>query len=344
MGNNSVISIDLAKNVFQVCLLNENNKVRSNDKVKRGKLLETVMQLDAKRIVMEPCYSSNYWGRLFQQNGYEVNLIPPHQVKPFVVGNKNDYNDAVAIAEAALRPRASFVRVKSYEQQDVQSLDKIRHRLIKARTALANQVRGLMAEYGVVLKTGIRTLITELPFVLEDAENELTYTAREFLRELEIELLYMTERIKKVEKTADKLLAQNDDYLRLQSIPGIGPVISRAMISSINDANQFSNGRQMAAWIGITPKQHASGDHSRMGGISKRGNQTLRRQLIHGARAVIRVSEEKTDPLSAWVKKLLATKPKNKVVVALANKLARIAWAVLKTGDSYKAALLTIKT
>ncbi|MCP3999928.1 MAG: IS110 family transposase, partial [Gammaproteobacteria bacterium] len=241
-----------------------------------------VMQLDAKRIVMEACYSSNYWGRVFQQNGYEVNLIPPHQVKPFVVGNKNDSNDAVAIAEAALRPRASFVRVKSYEQQDVQSLDKIRHRLIKARTALANQMRGLLAEYGLVFKAGIRTLITELPFALEDAENELTYTAREFLRELEIELLYLTERIKQVEQTADKLLAQNDDYLRLQSIPGIGPTISRAMISSINDANQFNNGRQMAAWIGITPKQHASGDRSRMGGISKRGNQTLRRQLIHG--------------------------------------------------------------
>ncbi len=344
MSNNSVISIDLAKNVFQVCLLNENNKVSKNTKVSRSKLLDAVTKLDANRVVMEACYSSNYWGRLFEKQGYKVDLIPPHQVKPFVVGNKNDSNDVVAIAEASLRPRATFVRVKSYEQQDIQSLDRIRDRLLKTRTALSNQIRGFLAEYGLVFKVGIRVLRAELPFALEDAENSLTYTAREFLRDMELELLSLDKRIKKVEAMAAELLSVNELYGLLQTIPGIGPVIARVILCSINDADQFKNGRQMAAWIGITPKQHASGDSSRMLGISKRGNRTLRRQLIHGARAVIRTCEDKNDPLNLWIKKLLLTKPVNKVAVALANKMVRIAWSLLKTGDSYNSAMLVNKT
>lgn len=301
MNNDTVISIDLAKNIFQMCLLNQDNKVVTNKKVSRAKLLKTVLNTDAKRIVMEACYSSNHWGRVFQGHGFQVDLIPPHQVKPFVVGNKNDRNDAVAIAEASKRPKARFVGVKSYEQQDIQSLDRIRQRLIRSRTALANQLRGLLAEYGVVVKTGIASLRKNIPAILEDGGNNLTTMARSFINDLYYELLDKGEKIQSVEISSVELLSTNGLYPLLQTIPGIGPVIAGAIISSINDANQFKNGRQMAAWIGVTPKQHASGDNSRMGGISKRGNQTLRRQLIHGARSVVYNCQGKEDPLNVWV-------------------------------------------
>ncbi len=277
MNNNSVISIDLAKNVFQVCLLNQHNKVTSNKKVRRTKLLETVLNLDAKRIVMEACYSSNYWGRLFQHHGFQVDLIPPHQVKPFVMGNKNDHNDAIAIAEASMRPKATVVAVKTLAQQDIQSLERIRERLIKARTALANQLRGLLAEYGVTIEKKVATLRSNIPLILEDAENALTPMSREFVNNLYEELLSLDREIASTERRSESLLVNNDDYKRLQTIPGIGPVTSRGIICVINDPRQFKNGRQMSAWVGLTPKQHASGEASRMGGISKRGNQGLRR-------------------------------------------------------------------
>lgn len=335
MNENNVISIDLAKNVFQVCLINEHNKIEFNKKVRRARLVQTVLKLDCKRIVMEACYSSNYWGRHFQELGHTVDLIPPHQVKPFVVGNKNDHNDAIAIAEASRRPKATFVRVKTLEQQDIQSLDRIRDRLLKSRTAVVNQLRGLLAEYGVILEKTINAARKEIPVILEDPGNRLTSTAREFVYSLHQELMRTDRQVKSNEEKANQLLSQNDDYIRLQTIPGIGPIVGRGLISSINDPNMFKNGRQMAAWIGITPKQHASGDQSRMGGISKRGNHTLRKQLIHGARAVIRWCEGKDDHLSLWLQNLLQKKPKSKVIVALANKLARISWAVLSKKEPY---------
>lgn len=340
MNNHNVISIDLAKNVFQVCLLNEHNKVVFNKKVSRTKLLQTVLNQETKHIVMEACYSSNYWGRLFQSHGYQVDLIPPHQVKPFVVGNKNDHNDAIAIAEASRRPKATFVGVKSLSQQDIQSLERIRERLIKSRTALANQLRGLLAEYGVIVEKKIASLRKAIPLILEDADNDLTHTARTFIHQLYQELQDYDKHITKIEEQSMALLADNADFKRLQTIPGVGPVVGRTIIASINDAKQFKNGRQMSAWVGLTPKQHASGDESRMGGISKRGNRTLRRQFIHGARAVVRWCENKEDVLSLWLQKLLKTKSKCKVIVALANKLARIAWAILAKQQSYDVSLL----
>jgi transposase len=285
---------------------------------------------------MEACYTSNFWGRLFQHNGLEVDLIPPHQVKPFVIGNKNDHNDAIAIAEASRRPRATFVAVKTLEQQDIQSLERIRDRLVKTRTALANQTRGLLAEYGISIKKSLKELRTGIPLALEDANNSLTVASREFIHNLFQELKEIDQRINDNEKISAQLLVNNDDYKRLQTIPGIGPIISRSFICGINNARQFKNGREMAAWIGLTPKQHASGDKSRMTEISRRGNQALRKQLIHGARAVVRWCEGKNDSLSLWLQKLLKTKHKNRVVVALANKLARVAWAILAKGENYK--------
>jgi len=340
VNNSNLISIDLAKNVFQVCLFNEYRKVLFNKKVKRSKLLKTVLKLDATRVVMEACYTSNHWGRLFQQHELDVYLIPPHQVTPFVVGNKNDHNDAIAIGEAFYRPKVTFVPVKTLAQQDVQSLDRIRDRLVRARTATVNQLRGLMAEYGVIVEKKISALRKEIPLILEDPNNQLTTISRQFIDELYQEFRNLDCRIKENEETVSSLLSDNENYIRLRTIPGIGPIVGRGLICSVNDAKQFKNGRQMASWIGITPKQHASGEQSRMGGITKRGNQTLRRLLIHGARAVVRWCEGKDDPLSLWIQHLLKTKPKAKVIVATANKIARIAWSVLSKKENYNAAIL----
>lgn len=334
----NVISIDLAKNVFQVCALNEHNKIVMNKIVTRKKLLDTLRQCEPTLVVMEACYSAHAWGRAIKALGHNVKLIPPYQVKPFVVGNKNDANDAVAIAEAARRPKATFVPVKTLEQQDIQSLQRIRERLVKQRTATSNQLRGLLAEYGVIMPLGLHKVRQHVPEIIEDAEQPLTDIARDFAHRLYQELLTHDQRISELDTQLSNLLAQNDDYIRLQTIPGIGPVAATALMASIGDARYFKNGRQLAAWIGLTPRQYASGEKSRHSGITKRGDRTLRRLLIHGARTVLNWCDKKTDKLSLWLKALNTRAHPCKVIVALANKLARIVWAILTTGQQYHAA------
>lgn len=334
---NSLISIDLAKNVFQVCAMDSDQKIISNKKVSRNKLLSALRQFEPTTVVMEACYTSHPWGRAIQELGHTVKLIPPYQVKPFVVGNKNDHNDAIAIAEASRRPKASFVPVKSLQQQDIQSLQRIRERMMKHRTATGNQLRGLLAEYGIVLPKGMRYLRAQVPSIVEDVEQPLTVVARGFIRRLYWELDAYDKQINELEAELFALLEHNDDYQRLQTIPGIGPIIAATLLASVGDAHYFKNGRQMAAWIGLTPRQHASGDKSRMLGISKRGDRTLRKMLIHGARTVLNWCGSKTDRLSLWLKALSRRAHPCKVIVALANKMARIAWAVLATKQPYRA-------
>ena len=339
MKNNNLVAIDLAKHVFQVCVLNPHNKPSVNKKVKRAKLLETVLQSGAKQVVMEACYSSNHWGRLFEQHGLSVSLIPPYQVKPFVMGNKNDHNDALAIAEAALRPKASRIAVKSLDKQDVQSLFRIRERWMRHRTAASNQLRGLLAEYGIIVPKTISKLRQHVPDILEDADNGLTMVARGFIDDLYQELIQYDNKIQTKQREIQVLLEQQPHFHLLQTIPGFGPIVSGHLLSAVHDIKQFKNGRSLAAWIGLTPKQYASGDKSRMLGISKRGNSVLRKQLIHGARAVINWCQNKDDTLSRWLQNLLAKKPANVAIVALANKLARIAYAVLNTQQPFNQAM-----
>lgn len=335
--NNSVISIDLAKNVFQVCEFNQYHKPTVNKKVRRAKLLDTVRQLKPTRIVMEACYSSNYWGREFQKMGYSVDLVPPHLVKPFVVGNKSDHNDAIAIGEASFRCTAVFVPVKTVEQQDIQGLHRIRDRYVKSRTAVANQMRGLLSEYGVIVEKRIAVLRNEVPYILEDAALPLSVIARAFIAELYQELRQYDQLIDTKDRLLRELLESNEDYQRLCEVPGIGPIVGSALIAAVGNAKQFKNGRNLAAWIGLTPKLYASGDSSRMGGMSKRGNRTLRRLLIHGARSVVNWSAKKTDALSLWIRALSGRMHYCKVVVAVANKIARMVWAVLAKGEHYRA-------
>jgi transposase len=332
---NSLVSIDLAKTVFQVCAMDDDQKIAFNKKVSRKKLLHTLSQFEPTTVIMQACYTPHPWGRAIQALEHTVKLIPPYQVKPFVVGNKNDHNDAIAIAEASRRPKASFVPVKSLEQQDLQSLQRIGERIMKHRTATGNQLRGLLAEYGVVLPKGLRYLRAQVPLVLDNAEQPLTVVARDFIHRLYRELVGHDKQIGEIEKDLSALVEQSDDYQHLLTIPGVGPVVATTLLASVGDANYFKNARQMAAWIGLTPLQHASGETSRMMGISKRGDRTLRKMLIHGARTVLNRCGPKTDKLSLWLKALSSRAHPCKVIVALANKLARIAWAVLATGKPY---------
>jgi transposase len=335
MSKHSVVSIDLAKNSFQICALNEHHKIEFNKNVGRNKLLNELRQIEATTVVMEACYSANPWGRAIQALGHEVKLIPPYQVKPFLIGNKNDANDAVAIAEASLRPKARFVRVKTLEQQDIQSLQRIRERLVRHHTAVINQLRGLLSEYGIAVRKHPAKLKQAIPAILEDAENTLTTVARKFIHNLYLEALELDEKIKQCEMETRQLLDTNPDFERLMTVPGVGPVIATALIASVGDGKQFRNGRHMSAWLGLTPSQYASGDTNRLGRISKRGNQSLRRLLIHGARAVVNWCHRKDDPLNNWIRSLLLRMHPCKAIVAVASKLARIAWSVLSGQTEY---------
>jgi transposase len=332
----NVISIDLAKNVFQLCALNQANKVIVNFKVARNELLNELRQYEPTTVAMEACYSSHPWGRAIQDLGHTVLLIPPIKVKPFVQGNKNDSNDALAIGEASQRPNIHFVPVKSLKNQDIQSLQRIRERLIKQRTAVINQVRGLLAEYHIICAKGATVLYKQLPRIIEDAEQPLTMTARTFFQEMYSELTPLNSRIVETTNQSHTILQDDEDYKRVQQVPGIGPIIAAETIAAVDTGKQFNNGRQFAAWLGLTPRHYASGESCHMGKISKRGNKRLRTLLIHGARTVMNWVDKKNDKLSCWIKSLLTHKSPKIVIVALANKLARILWSVLSERKNYQ--------
>ena len=271
--------------------------------------------------------------------GHEVKLIAPQYVKPFVKGNKNDYNDAEAIAEAAQRPTMRFVPIKSVEQQDIQNLHCQRERIKKARTALANQIRGLLAEYAVVINKGIVAVRKGLPDILEDAGNGLTMRSRELFAQLLEELRALDERFKHSEQQIKVSNQDNEICERLDEILGIGPITASAAYAAAGDGKNFVNGRHFSAWVGLVPGQHSTGGKPTLLGISKRGNAYMRTLFIHGARAVLRHSEGKTDRLSLWAQALLARRGHNKACVAVANKMARTAWVIMAKGETYRPAV-----
>ncbi len=334
--NIKLVSIDLAKNSFQVCGINQAGKAIVNKKVNRSKLLKTVLQLKPQKVVMESCYTVNYWGRKFQSHGFEVGAIPAQFVKAFVRGNKNDCNDALAIAEAATRPNVKWVSIKTIEQQDLQSLHRVRERRVRNRTGLINQIRGLLSEYGIIIAKGFRTIAKQLPDVLEDANNELSPIARQLIAELNEELKSMTQKIKQDEKQIELIASNNEDYHRLQTVPGIGKILSSNVIASVGSATQFKSGREFASWLGLTPRQYASGEKSFMGKISKRGNRTLRSLFIHGARAAFTRCKNREHRLMQWAENVAQRSGKPKAWVALANKLARIVWAILTNKTEFE--------
>lgn len=331
-----VVGIDLAKNSFQVCVLSSSDSILSNRKVNRGSLLDTIRQLPEKTtIAMESCATSHHWARIFRGMGFNIALIPAQHVKPFVGRQKNDANDARAICEAFSRPDIHFVPVKSVEQQDLKSLRCVRARLVEQRTALANQIRGLSAEYGITFPLSIKALHSHLPLIIEDAENELSHVMRGLLHTLYSDLIDIGERIDELTCKITMLGQQHPRYDAIKSIPGFGPILTAALLSEVGTGNQFQNGRQFSAWCGLVPKQHSSGGKSSLGHLSKSGNRDLRTLIIHGARAVMRCGINRTDVMGDWLRSIIGRRGRAKAIVALANKLGRIAWRVLATDSSY---------
>jgi transposase len=286
-------------------------------------------------IGMEACGGAHHWARALQQYGFNVKLIAPQFVKPYVKSNKNDANDAEAICEAMSRPNMRFVTVKSIEQQDLQALHRVRSTLVQQRTAKANQIRGLVSEYGVVAPQQLHRLRAAIPVWLEDSENGLTLHFRCLLQGLYNDLIGLHQRVQTLDKDIEQLAKQNEVTLRLQQLRGVGPMVATALVATVGDAKQFANSRQMAASIGLTPRQHRSGNKERLLGISKRGDAYLRTLLIHGARAVLQQAKHKEDRLSQWVTQLAITKHTNVAAVALANKTARMAFAMLRDETHY---------
>ncbi|MGI2024733.1 IS110 family transposase [Shewanella glacialipiscicola] len=333
--NYKLISIDLAKTVFQVAAFNPDNTIAFNRKINRPALLSTLRQCEHTLVVMEACYSANYWGRAIEKLGHTVKLIPARMVKAMLVGNKNDANDAIAIGETAGRPKVSLLRPKTVEQQDIQSLLRIRERLVENRTANCNQLRGFLAEYGLIVAKTRRQLMLAIPLILEDADNELSTVARGFIQRLYEFQLYLNEQIEQVAEEILTLAQAMPQYPLLLTIPGVGPIVASTLLASINEVNDFKNGRQLAAWLGLTPSQYSSGTTNRLGKITNRGNQTLRRLLIHGARTVVNWCDKKDDSLSLWFQRLKQRQHVCKVTVALANKMARMVFVVMSSGQAF---------
>jgi transposase len=331
-----VLGIDLAKQSFQIHGVDGNGKVVVRKTLSREKLLEYMAQLKPCLVGMEACGGAHDFARKFRQYGHTVRLMAPQFVKPYVKSNKNDRADAEAICEAVQRPNMRFVPIKSVDQQDLQSLHRVRSMVIAHRTALINQIRGLLMEYGIIIPQGASQVRSHLPDILADPANGLTAEMRALLIGLRNELLHSDERVGEHDAKIKAIAEHHPVCLVLLAIPGIGPMIATALVAAVGDPSVFKNGREMAAWLGLVPRQHSTGGKDRLLGISKRGDVYLRTLLIHGARSAIRVADTKEDWRSRWMLDVMTRRGENIAAVALANKNVRIAWALLTKGEKYR--------
>jgi len=331
----TTIGLDLAKTVFQVHGVDERGKAALKKVLKRAQVLPFFANLQPCLIGMEACGSAHHWARKLEALGHTVKLMAPQFVKAYVKTNKNDAADAEAICEAVTRPTMRFVPIKNGEQQAVLALHRARQGFVKARTAQANQIRGLLAEYGLVIPQGISQIATHLPDILEDGENGLPGVFRQLIDRLGTHLKALDRQVHELEEQIQAWHRTNEASRKLADIPGIGPITASALVASIGDARNFDDGRQLAAWLGLVPRQHSSGGKQTLLGISKRGDTYLRTLLIHGARAVIRVAERKVNHAGSWLAGVMGRRNKNVAAVALANKNARIVWALLAHDRKY---------
>lgn len=331
------VGVDLAKNAFQVHAVDGREKPVWRRSLRRSQWLAELSKRVPRgnEIGLEACAGSHHWARELKARGYSVKLMAPQFVKPYVKSNKTDRNDAKAICEAMSRPSMRFVAVKSVEQQDLQAVHRVRSELIRQRTAKANQIRGLVGEYGVVAPLRLSQLRAAVPDWLEDAENGLTLRFRSLLSGLWQDLRYLDERVAELDREIRVLAEDIPLAKRLQQLRGVGPVIATALAAALGDGKAFRKGRDFAVSLGLTPRQHSSGGKPQLLGISKRGDSYLRQLLVHGARAAVRTVGQKPDALSQWIRDLSARKHTNVVVVALANKTARMAWAMVAANSDY---------
>jgi len=333
----TLIGIDLAKSIFQVCGVNQAGKRKFNRQVRRNRLMALLMQYPDATIAMEACSGSNYWGRTLQQRGFKVMLIPPQHVKPFVKGNKNDRNDAFAITEAARRPELKCVEPRTLAQTDMIQVHRVLDRMTRQRTALINQIRGFLNEYGVVVARGKEKLLAAMPDLLEDAENGLTPSSRALFQQLLEQWRQANEAIGWIEKQLKGQARTDDDAQRLMKMKGVAEKISTATIAHAGNGHGYKSGRHFSANLGLVPKERSSGGKQILGGITKRGNQYLRRLLIQGAWSVVRNADKNDDRMSRWARQLVERRGKHKAVVAVANKMARIMWSMLYHQTEYRA-------
>jgi transposase len=334
-----VLGIDLAKKSFQLHGVDEKDQTVLKKKLTRSKLTAFIANLAPCLIGLEACGGAHYWARTFASFGHTVKIIAPQFVKPYVKSNKNDAVDAEAICEAVQRPNMRFVPAKSIEQQDIQSIHRIRSLLVSRRTAQANQIRGLLMEYGIIIPIGIAYIRATIPLILEDATNPLTSLFRTLLNELYEEMVHLDERIVVLEQKLQAISLQSEDVQRLLTVPGVGLLTATAVVAAINDIAVFKNGRELAAWLGLVPRQHSTGGKTILLGISKRGDTYLRTLLIHGGRTIVRVAHKYQDKRNQWIVKLEQRRGRNISAVAVANKNARIIWALLSKKENYDTAI-----
>lgn len=333
----TTIGIDLAKHVFQLHGVDQHGKTVLTRKLKRDQMSSFFANLPSCLIGMEACASAHFWAKKLQGLGHTVKLMAPQFVKPYVKTNKNDAADAEAICEAVTRPTMRFVPIKSREQLAVLALHRARQGFVKARTAQANQIRGLLAEYGHIIPQGISHISKQVPDLLEDSENGLPGTFRQLLMRLHEHLKDLNKQVRELEDTIVRWHQECAVSQKLAQLPGIGPLTASALVASIGDAKNFKNGRQLAAWLGLVPRQHSSGGKQTLLGISKRGDSYLRTLLIHGARSVLRVAEYKASFAESWLAGVMGRRNHNVAAVAQANKTARIVWALLAHNREYDA-------
>lgn len=330
----NVIGLDIAKNILHLYSIGENDKPVKK-KLKRAELLVFFANYPVSLIGIEACGSSHHWARELIKLGHEVILLNARYVKNFVIGNKNDFNDAAGIYDAVTRPNKRTVTIKTIEQQDIQLVHTIRNGLIGKRTALANQTRGLLSERGIVIPKSINQLRKQMPLILEDAKNGLTPLSREMFREHYERLVILDAEIKDQDQRVSRLCQDNELSKRFTDVRGVGSLVATAVLFDIGTGKGYEKGSDYAANLGVVPRQHSSGDKQVYLGISKRGNRYIRTLLIHGARSVISHCGTKQDKLSLWLKALVERRGFNRAAVALANKNARILWAMTTQGTEY---------
>ncbi|MCP4999080.1 MAG: IS110 family transposase [Hyphomicrobiales bacterium] len=332
----TTVGLDLAKSTFQVHCADENGRPVVRKTLRRSQVVAFFAKLPPCLVAMEACASAHHWARLLQAQGHKVRLIAPQYVKPFVKTNKNDAADAEAICEAALRPTMRFAPVKSADQQSVLMMHRARELLVRQRTQLINALRGHCGEFGIVAVKGACNVGRLIAIIEDRGDERIPDLACETLLLLVDQMRAVQSRIGVLETRLKAWHRSNEASRRLSAIPGVGVITATALVATIGDASQFHSGRQLAAWLGLVPKQNSSGGKDRLGRISKRGDGYLRRLLVHGARAVLRWTKSCKQERASWQQALLARRPVNVVLVAMANKTARIVWAMLSRGETYR--------
>lgn len=331
-----ILGIDLAKSTFSLHGVDARGQCVLRKTVSRSRLLSLIAQLPPCLIGMEACSGAHYWAREFERLGHRVGIMAAKFVAPYRTGGKNDHNDAQAICEAVSRPSMRFVAIKSEAQQALLSMHRVRTMLVKERTALINQLRGLLSEFGIVIPQGREQAQSHLARLIGDDTLQLPALFKQLLADLYQRLTELHRQLLGYDRALEQQAREHPTAKRLMTIPGIGAITATALIASVSDPQSFRNGRQFAAWLGLVPKQFTTGGKIRLGRITKRGDSYLRMLLIHGTRAVLATCQHKVDRVSCWIKSLAERRGYKRAIVALAAKNARIVWALLTTKKEYE--------